>query len=65
MVLESGEVAYGINTGFGLFSKVVVGKDQLHDLQVNLILTRVRCRRAIAAFKDPYVNGFEHRSKGS
>ena len=30
-ILESGEVAYGINTGFGLFSKVVVSKDQLHD----------------------------------
>ena len=38
-ILESGEVAYGINTGFGLFSKVVVDKDQLHDLQVNLILS--------------------------
>ena len=30
---------YGINTGFGLFSKVVVSKEQLHDLQVNLILS--------------------------
>ena len=38
-IVESGEVAYGINTGFGLFSKVVVTKEQLHDLQVNLILS--------------------------
>ena len=38
-ILDSGEVAYGMATGFGLFSKVVVSKDQLHDLQVNLILS--------------------------
>ncbi len=38
-IVDSGEVAYGINTGFGLFSKVVVSKEQLHDLQVNLILS--------------------------
>lgn len=30
-------VAYGINTGFGLFSNVVVGADKLSQLQENLI----------------------------
>ena len=36
-ILKSGEVAYGINTGFGLFSKVVIGPDKLVELQENLI----------------------------
>ena len=36
-ILDSGEVAYGINTGFGLFSKVVIGPDKLQELQENLI----------------------------
>ncbi|CAI5726417.1 unnamed protein product [Hyaloperonospora brassicae] len=34
-------VAYGINTGFGLFSTVVIEPDQLKVLQANLILTRM------------------------
>ncbi|GMH74157.1 hypothetical protein TrST_g14339 [Triparma strigata] len=36
-IVESGEVVYGINTGFGLFSNVTVRPDQLEELQVNLI----------------------------
>jgi len=36
-ILEQGKVAYGINTGFGLFSNVTVSKSQLVELQENLI----------------------------
>ncbi len=36
-IVESQEVVYGINTGFGLFSNVTVKSDQLGELQVNLI----------------------------
>jgi histidine ammonia-lyase len=57
-ILDSGEVAYGINTGFGLFSKVVIDDDKLEILQDNLIrshsagvgtpLTRERTRMLLA-----------------
>lgn len=36
-IVASGEVAYGINTGFGLFANVVVPPEQLVELQENLI----------------------------
>ena len=36
-LVSSSRVAYGINTGFGLFSKVVVEKAKLSELQENLI----------------------------
>lgn len=36
-IVESQEVVYGINTGFGLFSNVTVSSDKLGELQVNLI----------------------------
>ena len=36
-ILAKGEVAYGINTGFGLFSRVVIAPDKLTELQENLI----------------------------
>ena len=36
-ILRSKEVAYGINTGFGLFSNVVVPPHKLSELQLNLI----------------------------
>ena len=36
-IVASGEVAYGINTGFGLFSNVIVKPDELVELQENLI----------------------------
>lgn len=34
---REGHVAYGINTGFGLFANVVVENSQLASLQTNLI----------------------------
>ena len=34
---RSARLAYGINTGFGLFANVVVGPSQLAELQTNLI----------------------------
>jgi histidine ammonia-lyase len=36
-ITKTGEVVYGINTGFGLFSNVTVEPEQLSQLQVNLI----------------------------
>ena len=37
--LESGEVHYGINTGFGALAQVRIGGDQLSQLQRNLLLS--------------------------
>jgi len=36
-IVASGEVVYGINTGFGLFSNVTISADKLGELQTNLI----------------------------
>jgi histidine ammonia-lyase len=36
-LLERGEIAYGINTGFGKLSDVHIGPDQLEALQHNLV----------------------------
>eukprot|EP00038_Savillea_parva_P030821 m.80529 g.80529 ORF g.80529 m.80529 type:complete len:553 (+) comp9359_c1_seq2:365-2023(+) len=36
-IVRKGDVAYGINTGFGLFANVVVPPTQLAELQTNLI----------------------------
>ena len=36
-IINRGETAYGINTGFGSLSKVSIGPDDLEDLQINLI----------------------------
>ena len=36
-IISSGEVAYGINTGFGVLSNVTIPKDKLQELQSNLI----------------------------
>jgi histidine ammonia-lyase len=36
-IVSSGEVVYGINTGFGALSNVTVPKEQLKQLQTNLI----------------------------
>ena len=36
-IVSKGRVAYGINTGFGLFSDVVIEEDKLEQLQLNLI----------------------------
>ena len=37
--LASNTVAYGINTGFGNFARVVIPEDKLEQLQTNLILS--------------------------
>ncbi len=37
--LKSGEVHYGINTGFGALAQVRIGGDQLSQLQQNLLLS--------------------------
>jgi len=57
-ILAQGTVAYGINTGFGLFSEVVISNEKLRELQENLIrshsagvgrpLTRGRTRMLLA-----------------
>lgn len=57
-VLESNEIVYGINTGFGLFANVTVPDNKLIELQENLIrshaagcgdpLTRERTRMLLA-----------------
>ena len=38
-ILESGEVVYGINTGFGKLAEVRISPDQLEQLQRNLLLS--------------------------
>jgi len=55
---KEGHVAYGINTGFGLFSDVIIDHSKLQQLQNNLIrshsagvgapLTREQTRRLLA-----------------
>lgn len=37
--VDGGEVIYGITTGFGLFSDVLISKDQTKELQKNLIVS--------------------------
>jgi len=36
-ILEAGQVAYGINTGFGKLADVLIPPDQLEQLQLNLL----------------------------
>src|SRR6056300_1293027 len=36
-IISSGDVVYGINTGFGALSNVTIPTDKLEDLQSNLI----------------------------
>ena len=36
-IVSSGDIVYGINTGFGALSNVTVAKEQLEQLQTNLI----------------------------
>lgn len=36
-IVQEGRVVYGITTGFGKFSDVLIGKDHVQDLQLNLI----------------------------
>jgi histidine ammonia-lyase len=46
--IESGEVIYGVNTGFGAFSSVRISKEQIVELQKNLI------RSHSAGIGDPF-----------
>jgi histidine ammonia-lyase len=36
-IIESGEVVYGINTGFGALADVNIPRDKLRELQINLV----------------------------
>ncbi|HEY9282092.1 MAG TPA: aromatic amino acid lyase, partial [Pyrinomonadaceae bacterium] len=36
-ILEEGRVVYGVNTGFGKLSEVTVPREQLRELQLNLV----------------------------
>lgn len=36
-VIKEKKVAYGVNTGFGKFAKIVISHDKLSELQVNLV----------------------------
>lgn len=38
-IVESGEVVYGVNTGFGKFADRVIPRQALHELQRNLIMS--------------------------
>ncbi len=48
-VITEGRTVYGVNTGFGLFSNVIINSDQLETLQLNLI-------RSHAAGVGPYLS---------
>ncbi|CAG2105925.1 unnamed protein product [Medioppia subpectinata] len=36
-ILDENKVVYGVNTGFGKFANVIISRDDLKDLQLNLI----------------------------
>lgn len=38
-IIDSGQVVYALNTGFGKFSQVRIGDDQMRLLQTNLVLS--------------------------
>src|SRR5688572_13082675 len=38
-LLERGEIAYGITTGFGAFKDKIIGRDEVEKLQRNIILS--------------------------
>ena len=40
-ILESDEVVYGINTGFGALSRVTIERNELEQLQYNLSLIHI------------------------
>jgi histidine ammonia-lyase len=52
-ILEGERVVYGINTGFGNFRNVVIGRGDLEELQVNLI--RSHAAGVGAPFPEPVV----------
>lgn len=52
-ILASGEVMYGINTGFGKLAEVRIADDQLAQLQLNLV--RSHCCGVGEPFSEPVV----------
>lgn len=38
-LLERGEIAYGITTGFGAFKDKIIGREQVEELQRNIVLS--------------------------
>jgi histidine ammonia-lyase len=42
-IIESGKIVYGINTGFGNFANVIISKENLARLQLNLIRSHATC----------------------
>ncbi len=52
-ILASGEVMYGINTGFGKLAEVRIADDQLAQLQLNLV--RSHCCGVGEPFSEPIV----------
>ncbi len=51
--LESGEVIYGLTTGFGKFANVLISREQTEDLQRNLIVSHT-CAMG-EAYEEKYV----------
>ncbi|HOR30341.1 MAG TPA: aromatic amino acid lyase, partial [Candidatus Syntrophosphaera thermopropionivorans] len=50
-IIASGEIVYGLNTGFGKFSTVIIPKEQIAELQLNLI------RSHSTSVGEPYSEG--------
>lgn len=42
-IVDSKEVVYGVNTGFGKFARVVIPHNKLKELQINLIRSHAIC----------------------
>ena len=53
--IEAHEIMYGVNTGIGEFSEVVLNDDQVKEFQKYLIYNH-ECRR-ISACLEPYLLG--------
>ena len=43
---DSGEVIYGVTTGFGPFSEVVISSDKARDIQRNLLISHAAGNRS-------------------
>src|SRR5690349_22713405 len=52
-IVESGEVVYGINTGFGKLADVSIPQDHLRELQINLV--RSHCCGVSEPLAEPVV----------
>ena len=42
-IINSEDIYYGINTGFGALSNVTIDRENLAQLQLNLILCQAQC----------------------